>query len=139
MCRFPGFHGLLTAVCLYAAVTRLRSRSARQVAGLVPKKARTLRPAPHPPIKDRPVFWKEVYCEAKPRQRWLALLFTRDDDIPQYVESGTADLGVVGRNLVDEEGAEVTELLPLGFGHCALVLAVPFTSATAAPSLLPST
>jgi ATP phosphoribosyltransferase len=55
----------------------------------------------------------------------LDLLFTRDDDIPCYVASGTADLGVVGRNLVDEEGAEVTELLPLGFGHCALVLAVP--------------
>jgi ATP phosphoribosyltransferase len=55
----------------------------------------------------------------------LDLLFTRDDDIPQYVESGTADLGVVGRNLIEEEGAEVTELMPLGFGHCSLVLAVP--------------
>lgn len=55
----------------------------------------------------------------------LDLLFTRDDDIPQYVASGTADLGVVGQNLIEEEGAEVTELLPLGFGHCALVLAVP--------------
>jgi ATP phosphoribosyltransferase len=54
----------------------------------------------------------------------LDLLFTRDDDIPRYVESGTADLGVVGRNLVEEEEARVTELLPLGFGHCALVLAV---------------
>jgi ATP phosphoribosyltransferase len=55
----------------------------------------------------------------------LDLLFTRDDDIPRYVASGTADLGVVGRNLVDEEGVEVAELLPLGYGHCALVLAVP--------------
>jgi ATP phosphoribosyltransferase len=55
----------------------------------------------------------------------LDLLFTRDDDIPQYVASGTADLGVVGRNLVEEEGVEVAELLALGFGHCALVLAVP--------------
>jgi ATP phosphoribosyltransferase len=55
----------------------------------------------------------------------LDLLFTRDDDIPQYVASGTADLGVVGRNGIEEEGAAVTELLPLGFGHCTLVLAVP--------------
>jgi ATP phosphoribosyltransferase len=55
----------------------------------------------------------------------LDLLWTRDDDIPQYVASGTADLGIVGRNLVQEEGAEVAELLPLGFGQCALVLAVP--------------
>jgi ATP phosphoribosyltransferase len=55
----------------------------------------------------------------------LDLLFTRDDDIPRYVASGTADLGMVGRNLVDEEQAEVTEVLPLGYGHCRLVLAVP--------------
>jgi ATP phosphoribosyltransferase len=55
----------------------------------------------------------------------LDLLFTRDDDIPQYVASGTADLGVVGRNLIAEEGAAVTEVLPLGFGRCTLVLAVP--------------
>src|SRR5829696_5481272 len=54
----------------------------------------------------------------------LDVLFTRDDDIPQYVASGTADLGVVGRNLIEEEGVAVTELLTLGFGHCALVLAV---------------
>ena len=54
----------------------------------------------------------------------LDLLFTRDDDIPRYVESGTADLGVVGRNLIVEEEARAVELLPLGFGHCALVLAV---------------
>ncbi len=37
----------------------------------------------------------------------LDLLFTRDDGIPQYVASGTADLGVVGQNLIEEEGAEV--------------------------------
>jgi ATP phosphoribosyltransferase len=55
----------------------------------------------------------------------LDLLFTRDDDIPLYVASGTADLGIVGRNLIEEEDASVTELMPLGFGHCALVLAVP--------------
>ena len=55
----------------------------------------------------------------------LDLLFTRDDDIPQYVASGTADLGVVGRNLVEEEAVQVTELLPLGFGQCALVIAAP--------------
>src|SRR5829696_3721143 len=55
----------------------------------------------------------------------LDLLFTRDDDIPQYVASGTADLGVVGRNIIAEEGATVAEVLALGFGRCTLVLAVP--------------
>lgn len=46
------------------------------------------------------------------------------DDFPAYVASGTADLGVVGRNLIDEEGADITEPLPLGYGHCAVVLVV---------------
>jgi ATP phosphoribosyltransferase len=59
----------------------------------------------------------------------LDLLFTRDDDIPQYVASGTADLGVVGRNGIEEEEdgvkAMIREMLPLGFGHCKLVLAAP--------------
>jgi ATP phosphoribosyltransferase len=55
----------------------------------------------------------------------LALLHTRDDDIPEYVSAGTVDLGIVGRNLLHEEGAVVEELLPLGFGYCSLVVAVP--------------
>src|SRR5215469_18261700 len=55
----------------------------------------------------------------------LALLHTRDDDIPEYVSAGTVDLGIVGRNLLYEEGVTVEELLPLGFGYCSLVVAVP--------------
>ena len=55
----------------------------------------------------------------------LALLYGRDDDIPEYVAAGTVDLGVVGRNLLVEEGVDVVEVLPLGFGYCKLVLAVP--------------
>ena len=54
----------------------------------------------------------------------LSILYGRDDDIPGYVEMGTADLGVVGRNLIFEEGAEVEELVALGFGYCSLVVAV---------------
>lgn len=55
----------------------------------------------------------------------LDILYSRDDDIPEYLASGTADLGVVGQNLLFEEGVDVAELLPMGFGHCALVVAVP--------------
>jgi ATP phosphoribosyltransferase len=54
----------------------------------------------------------------------LSILYGRDDDIPGYVEMGTADLGIVGRNLIYEEGVDVDELVPLGFGYCQLVLAV---------------
>ena len=55
----------------------------------------------------------------------LDILYSRDDDIPEYLASGTADLGVVGQNLIYEEGVDVEELAPVGFGHCALVVAVP--------------
>jgi ATP phosphoribosyltransferase len=62
----------------------------------------------------------------------LALLHTRDDDIPEYVAAGSVDLGIVGRNLLHEEQANVEELLPLGFGYCSLVVAIhkdsPITS-----------
>lgn len=54
----------------------------------------------------------------------LSILFGRDDDIPGYVGLGTADLGIVGRNLIYEEGVDVAEIAPLGFGYCALVIAV---------------
>jgi ATP phosphoribosyltransferase len=54
----------------------------------------------------------------------LSILFGRDDDIPEYVGLGTVDLGIVGRNLIFEEGVEVEELTPLGYGYCSLVLAV---------------
>lgn len=54
----------------------------------------------------------------------LSILYGRDDDIPDYVARGTVDLGVVGQNLVHEEGVEVEELLPLGYGYCSLVVAV---------------
>lgn len=57
----------------------------------------------------------------------LSILYSRDDDIPGYVAGGTVDLGIVGRNLLVEHGASerVRELVPLGFGQCRLVVAVP--------------
>ena len=54
----------------------------------------------------------------------LSILFGRDDDIPGYVGFGTVDLGIVGRNLIYEEGVDVVELTQLGFGFCSLVVAV---------------
>src|SRR5688572_3953526 len=54
----------------------------------------------------------------------LSILYGRDDDIPEYVALGTVDLGIVGRNLVHEEGLAVEELLPLGFGYCSLIVGV---------------
>jgi ATP phosphoribosyltransferase len=53
----------------------------------------------------------------------LSILYGRDDDIPGYIARGTVDLGIVGRNLLYEEGVDVVELVPLGFGYCELVVA----------------
>lgn len=66
----------------------------------------------------------------------LSILYGRDDDIPDYVGRGTVDLGIVGRNLIHEEGVEVEELLPLGFGYCALIVAVLRDSPITAPEEL---
>ena len=58
----------------------------------------------------------------------LEVLYLRDDDIPQAVAMGVADLGIVGQNEVAEKGFDVEELMPLGFGACRLSLAVPNTA-----------
>jgi ATP phosphoribosyltransferase len=58
----------------------------------------------------------------------LEILFLRDDDIPEYVQDGIADLGIVGENVIIEAGADVAYLQPLGFGKCTLKIAVQSTS-----------
>lgn len=55
----------------------------------------------------------------------IEVLYLRDDDIPQAVSRGVADLGIVGQNEVWEKGLDVKTLLELGFGKCRLSLAVP--------------
>lgn len=66
----------------------------------------------------------------------LSILYARDDDIADYVELETVDLGIVGRNLVHEQQADVVELFPLGFGWCQLVVAVPNDSNIKSPTEL---
>ena len=58
----------------------------------------------------------------------LELLYMRDDDIPQVVASGTAGLGIVGLNEVEERGLPVQVVEKLGFGACRISLAVPKTA-----------
>jgi ATP phosphoribosyltransferase len=55
----------------------------------------------------------------------LEVFFLRDDDIPQYVEDGVADIGIVGQNVLQEKGRDVEVVQELGFGRCRLSLAVP--------------
>lgn len=55
----------------------------------------------------------------------MEILFLRDDDIPQYVEQGVADIGILGENEVWEKDKEVEVIEKLGFGNCRLSLAIP--------------
>ncbi|MBL7817433.1 MAG: ATP phosphoribosyltransferase [Saprospiraceae bacterium] len=55
----------------------------------------------------------------------LDILYLRDDDIPQYVEDGVADLGILGENVVVESRANIDIIKRLDFGRCRLSLAVP--------------
>ena len=54
----------------------------------------------------------------------LEVYFLRDDDIPQYVEDGVADIGIAGENVVYEKRKQVEILEKLGFGKCRLSIAV---------------
>ncbi|OYZ03135.1 MAG: ATP phosphoribosyltransferase [Sphingobacteriia bacterium 28-36-52] len=54
----------------------------------------------------------------------IEVFFLRDDDIPQYVEDGVADIGFVGENVVFEKNKKVEIEEKLGFGKCRLSMAV---------------
>jgi len=55
----------------------------------------------------------------------LDLLFLRDDDIPEYVQDGVAELGIVGEDVIRETKSEVEIVKKLGFGRCNLRIAIP--------------
>lgn len=55
----------------------------------------------------------------------LEVYFLRDDDIPQYVFDGVADIGFVGENVFFEKGKDIELVYRLGFGRCRLSIAVP--------------
>jgi ATP phosphoribosyltransferase len=55
----------------------------------------------------------------------IEILFLRDDDIPQYVEQGVADIGILGQNEVTERGKNVQVIENLGFASCRMSLAIP--------------
>ncbi len=55
----------------------------------------------------------------------MEILFLRDDDIPQYVENGVADIGILGQNEIWEKDKDVVVIEKMGFGGCRLSLAIP--------------
>ena len=63
-----------------------------------------------------------VFEDAEQQTRFLIL---RPVDIPTYVEYGAADVGIVGKDVIDEGDRDVYEPLDLKFGRCRLVVAQP--------------
>ena len=55
----------------------------------------------------------------------IEVLYLRDDDIPQSVASGVADIGIVGENEFVERGENAQIIDRLGFSKCRLSLAIP--------------
>lgn len=53
------------------------------------------------------------------------ILFLRNSDIPNYVESGVADIAIVGENVVIEKQVTISQLIKLGFSSCRLSIASP--------------
>jgi len=104
---------------------RDRLRIAIQKSGRLSDPAREL-------LRAAGLSWREsrdrLFCfgESLP----VDLLLVRDDDIPGLIAEGVCDLGIVGRNVLLEQGAQqqcapCAQLRGLGFGACRLALAVP--------------
>ena len=67
----------------------------------------------------------------------LRLVLVKPADVPAYVDHGSADLGIVGKDQLWESPGDHYELLDLGFGGCTLVVAVPESSALRGPETWP--
>ncbi|HIC93390.1 MAG TPA: ATP phosphoribosyltransferase [Anaerolineae bacterium] len=67
---------------------------------------------------SRRLLWEEA-------KQGLRFMVIKPVDVPIYVEYGSADLGIVGRDILREEQRDVYEPVGLGFGRCRLVVAGP--------------
>lgn len=55
----------------------------------------------------------------------VRVIAAKPTDLLAYVEQGAADVGIIGRDMLLEQGRDVYELLDLGFGACRAVVALP--------------
>ncbi|HEY4529510.1 MAG TPA: ATP phosphoribosyltransferase [Luteimonas sp.] len=122
-----------------SAAPRERLRIAIQKSGRLAEPARAL-------LASCGMSWREgrdrLFCHGDSLP--FDLLLVRDDDIPGLIAEGVCDLGIVGRNVLDETNAAreadgqaaARELRPLGFGGCRLDIAIPEGTDWAGPSQL---
>lgn len=57
----------------------------------------------------------------------VKFLIVKTVDLPTYVEYGAADIGIIGKDVLNEEQKDIYELLDMGYGGCHLMMAVPET------------
>ena len=55
----------------------------------------------------------------------LRFFLAKGPDVPTYVEYGAADIGIVGKDTILEEGRNIYEVLDLGFGKCKMCVCGP--------------
>lgn len=55
----------------------------------------------------------------------LRFFLSKGPDVPTYVEYGAADIGIVGKDTIMEEGRKLYEVLDLGFGNCSMCVCGP--------------
>ena len=55
----------------------------------------------------------------------LRFFLAKGPDVPTYVEYGAADIGIVGKDTILEEGRNIYEVLDLGFGKCRMCICGP--------------
>jgi ATP phosphoribosyltransferase len=53
----------------------------------------------------------------------MTYIFVKPSDVITYVEKGVADLGIVGKDVIEESGGDIYEIMDLGFGKCKFSIA----------------
>ena len=72
-------------------------------------------------MKDKD-SWKLIFTNEELKLRFF---LAKGPDVPTYVEYGAADIGVVGKDTILEEGRKVHEVLDLGYGKCKMCVCGP--------------
>lgn len=67
-------------------------------------------------------------------EKGLRFFLAKANDVPTYVEYGAADIGIVGKDTIVEEGRKLYEVLDLGLGKCRMCVAGPASARAALDS-----
>ncbi len=80
---------------------------------------------------DVPESGRKLYINTSNPE--IQVVYARSADIPLYVQSGAADMGITGEDMILESGAKVEKLLKLNFGSCKIAVAAPKDSGIKSP------